>query len=67
MRSCIELHPVALKHGMENALVIIGPRDGEHTLRTEDVIAKIREHGDTLATVMMPGINYLTGQVCVYL
>ena len=63
MRSCIELQPAAMKHGMENALVIVGPRPGEHTIRTEDVIAKIEEAGDSLATVMMPGINYLTGQV----
>ena len=66
MRSCIELQPAAMKHGMENALIIVGPRPGEHTIRTEDVIAKIKEAGDSLATVMMPGINYLTGQVCVF-
>ena len=65
MRSCIELHPVAMKYGMENALIIVGPRSGEHTIRTEDVISKIREAGNSLATVMLPGINYLTGQVCV--
>ena len=63
MRSCIELQPAALKHGMDNALLIVGPRKGEHTIRTEDVIAKIKEAGDTLATVMLPGINYMTGQV----
>ena len=63
MRSCIELQANAIKHGMENALVIIAPRPGEHTIRTEDVIAKIKEAGDSLATVMMPGINYMTGQV----
>ena len=63
MRSCIELQPEALKHGMDKALLIVGPRKGEHTIRTEDVIAKIKEAGDTLATVMLPGINYMTGQV----
>ena len=63
MRSCIELQANAIKHGMENALLIIAPRPGEHTIRTEDVIAKIKEAGDSLATVMMPGINYMTGQV----
>jgi len=63
MRSCIELQANAIKHGMEDALLIIGPRPGEKTIRTEDVIAKIEEAGDSLATVMMPGINYMTGQV----
>ena len=62
MRSCIELHDVASKHG--DALVIVGPRPGENTIRTEDFLAKIREEGDSLATIMLPGINYLTGQVC---
>ena len=65
MRSCIELQANAIKHGMENALLIIGPRPGEKTIRTEDVIAKIEEAGDSLATVMMPGINYMTGQVSI--
>ena len=63
MRSCIELQANAIKHGMEDALLIIRPRPGEKTIRTEDVIAKIEEAGDSLATVMMPGINYMTGQV----
>ena len=65
MRSCIELQANAIKHGMEDALLIIGPRPGEKTIRTEDVIAKIEEAGDSLATVMMPGINYMTGQVSI--
>lgn len=51
-------------HGFEpdEALVELLPRAGEHTLRTEDIIAKIKEVGDELALVMMGGVQYYTGQ-----
>jgi len=47
----------------EQVIVEIAPREGEHTLRTEDIEAKIAELGDSLATVLFGGINYYTGQV----
>jgi kynureninase len=52
-------------HGLDptDALVELVPRPGEHTLRTEDIEAKIAELGDSLATVLLGGINYYTGQV----
>ncbi|TGD78525.1 kynureninase [Hymenobacter wooponensis] len=52
-------------HGRQpdDAIVELTPRSGEHTLRTEDIVAKIEELGDSLATVIMGGINYYTGQV----
>ncbi|UOG74685.1 kynureninase [Hymenobacter tibetensis] len=52
-------------HGLspEDAIVELSPRPGEHTLRTEDITAKIQELGGSLATVVMGGINYYTGQV----
>ena len=43
-------------------LVEVQPREGEHTLRTEDVIAKIEELGDELALVCFGGVNFYTGQ-----
>lgn len=50
-------------HGLspEN-LVEVGPRTGEHLIREEDVLAKIKELGDELALVMIGGVNYYTGQ-----
>lgn len=51
-------------HGFnaDDAVVELVPRAGEHTLRTEDILAKIDEHGDSLALVMLPGVQYYTGQ-----
>ncbi len=46
----------------ENDLVEVQPRAGEHTLRTEDIIAQINELGDELALVCFGGVNFYTGQ-----
>ena len=45
------------------SLVTVAPRDGEALLRTEDILATIADHGDELSLVMLPGIQYYTGQV----
>lgn len=52
-------------HGFDPAdtIVEIHPRDGEKTLRDEDILAVIEEHKDTLALVLLGGINYYTGQL----
>jgi kynureninase len=51
-------------HGFDpnDAIVEARPRDGEYTLRTEDIVALIEQHKDSLALVMFGGVNYLTGQ-----
>jgi kynureninase len=46
----------------ETDLVEVQPRAGEHTLRTEDIVAKINELGDDLALVCFGGVNFYTGQ-----
>ncbi len=52
-------------HGLEpeDTLIEIGPREGENTLRTEDIEAAIAEHADELALVFFGGLQYYTGQV----
>jgi len=52
-------------HGFdpEDAIIQLYPREGEHTLRTEDIIAKIELHSEDLALVMIGGVNYYTGQL----
>lgn len=51
-------------HGLDPAacLVEVQPRDGEHILRPDDIIARINELGDELALVCFGGVNFLTGQ-----
>jgi kynureninase len=51
-------------HGLNPSEAIVGlhPREGEYTLRTEDIVNKINELGDELALVMFGGVNYYTGQ-----
>lgn len=45
------------------SLVVARPRAGEETLRHDDLLALIAEHGPELALVMLPGVQYYTGQV----
>ena len=51
-------------HGLNAAehLVEIEPRPGERVLRTEDVVDRIEREGAALALVLLPGVQYLTGQ-----
>lgn len=52
-------------HGFDpaDALVEIGPREGEYEIRHEDIYAAINSHRDSLALVMIGGVNYFSGQV----
>lgn len=52
-------------HGLDpkEVLVEVAPRDGEHLIRHEDILAKIAETGDELALVMIGGVNYYSGQL----
>ena len=45
------------------AVIEIASREGEKTVRNEDIIAAIEENADSLALVMLGGINYYTGQL----
>lgn len=52
-------------HGFDpdSAVIEVSPREGEYTLRTEDIIAAVNEHGDSVAVVLFGGVNYYTGQL----
>ena len=51
-------------HGLDpsDALIELAPRDGESTLRTDDIIETIEREGPSVALVMLGGVNYYTGQ-----
>lgn len=51
-------------HGLDpkSSLIQLEPRDGEATLRTEDILQTIDREGDSVALVMLGGVNYYTGQ-----
>lgn len=46
-----------------NSLITVRPVDGEATLRPANIVAAIQEHASELALVLMPGVQYYTGQV----
>lgn len=51
-------------HGFapETTIVALKPRAGEDVLRTEDIEAAIRRHGESLALVLLGNVNFRTGQ-----
>lgn len=52
------------QRGFDSAkdLVEIAPRAGESTLRSEDICQFFEREGHSIATVMLPGVQYLSGQ-----
>ena len=56
-------HADAIGFNADDALVILKPREGEETLRDEDIIGAIEKNAEELALVMLPGVQYYTGQV----
>lgn len=51
-------------HGLEprEALIEMGPREGEDCVREQDVEALLARRGGDIALVLWPGVQYLTGQ-----
>jgi kynureninase len=52
-------------HGLkpEDVIVEITAREGEHTIRHEDILQAIKDNADELALVIIGGVNYYSGQV----
>lgn len=52
-------------HGYDpnDAIIEVSPREGEVCIRHEDIIAAIEKNKDTIATIMIGGVNYYNGQV----
>ncbi|XP_046887042.1 kynureninase isoform X2 [Hypomesus transpacificus] len=47
----------------QQSMLLIAPRPGEETLRTEDILDRIEKEGDSIAVVMFSGVQYYTGQL----
>lgn len=52
-------------HGfkVQDALIEIEPREGEYHIHEEDILAAIEKNKDSLALIMIGGVNYFSGQV----
>ncbi|XP_074520544.1 kynureninase isoform X2 [Halichoeres trimaculatus] len=47
----------------EESMLLLSPRAGEDTLRTEDILDAIEKEGESIAVVMFSGVQYYTGQL----
>ncbi len=47
----------------DQSLITVAPRSGSDLLDPADILAAIEAHGDELALVLLPGVQYYTGQV----
>lgn len=52
-------------HGFnpKDAIIEVAPRDGEHCIHNEDIIEAIEKNKNSIALIMIGGVNYYTGQV----
>ena len=52
-------------HGFDpnEALILARPREGELTIRQDDIEATLEEQGDEIALVLFAGVNFFTGQL----
>lgn len=58
VESQVKLHG----YSPDDAIIEVQPREGEHTLRTEDIIQTIKNNGNEVALVLFSGVQYYTGQ-----
>lgn len=49
-------------YAYDDAVIELHPREGEHHLRTEDIVKAINDIGDELALLFFSGVQYYTGQ-----
>lgn len=59
------LESQALLHGFDpaEALVRLRPKPGRHTIETAEVAEVLEREGESIALVLLPGVQYYTGEV----
>lgn len=52
-------------HGFDpaDAIIRVSPREGEDCLRHDDLCALIEREGQSIALILLPGVQYYTGQL----
>ena len=52
-------------HGLDpkEALILARPREGEFTVRQDDITALLEKQGEQIALVLIAGVNFFTGQL----
>ncbi|XP_036876684.2 kynureninase [Manis javanica] len=58
IESQLQLHSL----NVEKSMRIISPREGEETLRLEDILEVIEKEGDSIAVILFSGLHFYTGQ-----
>ncbi len=58
VKSQIEFHAKQ----KSDSLIELEPRENETVLRTEDILQTIEENADSIALILLGGVNYYTGQ-----
>lgn len=58
----VQSHLAARGYDPREAVIRARPRPGERIIRPEDVEALLRDRGERIALVLLPGVQYYTGQ-----
>src|SRR5688572_586823 len=59
LQSQVQFHGYTAK----DALIEVAPREGEYHIREEDIFSAIEKNKESLALILIGGVNYFTGQV----
>jgi kynureninase len=59
----VRSHAAFRGYDPDYAIVRVRPRDGETSLRTEDVVDLLTRSGECIALVLFGGVNYLSGEL----
>ncbi|HMP79823.1 MAG TPA: kynureninase [Pirellulaceae bacterium] len=59
----VESHIRARGFDPADVMIVVDPREGEECLRTDDICQLIDDYHQELALVLLPGVQYYTGQV----